>query len=307
MVLHQNKWDRKATRAHVRKLKAKGKEDDTKKPQGQGKRGDWKRGTEEVAKESGESSDDYDEEREDEPEDANENGASLENKKAVGEENNEKDEDKEPERSGTFSRRKVQSNSWRYEEEDEEFPAKGGSHEEEDQAPEPEPDYVSMTIERKGQLKDPEEANKEKFDETFLKEKNELFVSRRGGGHQTQTSSKGKVVKVDRREFEDVTQKIAKQSIADAFRQRFAPKKAKSGVVPGGSRLSEDGRNVDDIDTFLGELNFGDLPSRRTHIEEEGRGAGSREIRSGHGRSYTSDEQKHSKDDDWLDSMLNGR
>lgn len=101
-----------------------------------------------------------------------------------------------------------------------------------------------MTRERRGQLEKPEEALEQDLDEEFLKDLHALG-GRRGGGFD---GGKGKVVKVDRKQFEDVTTKMAKQSTADAFRQRFAPRKAKSRGA------SEGTGGVEDVDSFLGEL-----------------------------------------------------
>ena len=60
--------------------------------------------------------------------------------------------------------------------------------------------------------------------------------------------AKGKVIQVDRRQFQDVNEKIAKQNAADAFRQRFATKKKKLAVH------DADVDGDDDIDSFLGGL-----------------------------------------------------
>lgn len=111
-----------------------------------------------------------------------------------------------------------------------------------------------MTRERKGQLEKPGEALKEDLDEEFLKDLHAQGGTGRGKGRGEDThgggfsGGKGKVVKVDRKQFEDVTTKMAKQSTADAFRQRFAPRKAKSHCA------SEGAGGIEDVDSFLGEL-----------------------------------------------------
>lgn len=111
-----------------------------------------------------------------------------------------------------------------------------------------------MTRERKDQLERPEDALKEDLDEEFLKDLHAQGGTGRGRGGSTYggfSGTKGKVVKVDRKQFEDATTKIAKQSTADAFRRRFASKKAKSRGASGetgGVDLDED------VDSFLGEL-----------------------------------------------------
>lgn len=109
-----------------------------------------------------------------------------------------------------------------------------------------------MTRERKGQLEKPEEALKEDLDEEFLRDLRAQGGRGRGrGGGMHGEGVKGKVVKVDRKQFEDVTTKMAKQSTADAFRQRFAPRKAKSRGASGGTGGADLG---EDVDSFLGEL-----------------------------------------------------
>lgn len=254
-------WDRKATRAHVRKLKVKGKEDDTKKPRVGGNEKEGNSGVvnkQEFPKLPG----GVDEEEDDSEEEKGEEGGKKE-----GEEGESGDEEEGG--GGQFSRRKMQSNAWRYEQEEEEpIPGEGEyleiSHRLkvigtdasiEPEEPEPEPDYVTMTREREGQLKGSEEAPKGDLDEEFLKD---LQAQRSKGGRNAygigSSGAKGNVVKVDRKQFEDVTTKIAKQSTADAFRQRFAPRKAKprggagGGGATGGIDLDED------VDSFLGEL-----------------------------------------------------
>lgn len=101
-------WDRKATRAHVRKLKVKGKEDDTKKTKvGVGK--DDSGGIvnkQEFPKLPGV----LDEDESDDSEEGEE--------QKEGEEGGSGDEHGG---GGQFSRRKMQSNAWRYEQEEEEL------------------------------------------------------------------------------------------------------------------------------------------------------------------------------------------
>ncbi|KAL0631741.1 hypothetical protein Q9L58_009394 [Maublancomyces gigas] len=286
MVLHHNKWDRKATRAHVRKqLGAKVKEDDTKKQPRTGTKEEGGAGVEKKKKEyptlsSGTGGDN-------ENEDDSEEGEGREEEGEGGEEDESGSEHGGGGGGGQFSRRKMQNNAWRYEQEEEEL-APG----EEPEEPEPEPDYVAMTRERKGQLEKPEEALKQDLDEEFLKDLHALGGRRgdaRGGGFD---GGKGKVVRVDRKQFEDVTTKMAKQSTADAFRQRFAPRKAKSRGA------SEGTGGVEDVDSFLGELKLDEIAASY---------AAGRETSGKLGGSRTSEGYGHDKDDDWLDSMLGGR
>jgi hypothetical protein len=118
---------------------------------------------------------------------------------------------------------------------------------------EPEEDYVALTLSRKGgQIKDPEEEaiNTGAIDKEFLDE---------SWGPKGVHNTKGKLVKVDKREFIDVTEKIAKQNTVDAFRARFQSSKTKARAprtVSAGT--SGRGGEEDDLDAFLGELALDD-------------------------------------------------
>lgn len=216
--------------------------------------------------------------------------AAVEKASPGDEEEGEEEEDGREEGKGgggQFVKRKIGSNAWRYEEE-EELPGEGnlkphplsphfclflfpspsrmgltreGCLRTEVEEPPPEPDYVKMTIGRRGELEDPEiaAAPSEGVDEGFL---NESLLTQ-GKRHGEGARGKGRVFKVDRSQFEDVTEKISKQSTADAFRQRFAPRKAKprrggAGQVGiGGVRGEyEETEGAEDVDSFLEELNL---------------------------------------------------
>lgn len=91
------------------------------------------------------------------------------------------------------------------------------------------------------------------LDEEFLKGSLQAQRSLGARGGVYKGNVKGKVVKVDRKQFADVTTKIAKQSSADVFRERFAPRKAKSRVAGSGGTGDD---VLDDVDSFLKELNI---------------------------------------------------
>jgi hypothetical protein len=70
---------------------------------------------------------------------------------------------------------------------------------------------------------------------------------------------KGKIVKVDRSEFVDINEKIAKRNNVEAFRARFEKRKARAprGGVTAEAEL-DDGSRGDDLDGFLQELQLDD-------------------------------------------------
>jgi hypothetical protein len=116
-------------------------------------------------------------------------------------------------------------------------------------AEEPEEDYVALTLSRKGgQIKDTKEEAilTGAVDEAFLNE---------SWGQSGALRTKGKAIKVDKRDFVDVNEKIAKRNNADAFRARFERNKAKTRAPQTmNAEPSSDGGEEDDLDAFLGEL-----------------------------------------------------
>ncbi|CUS11943.1 unnamed protein product [Tuber aestivum] len=323
MVLHKNKWDRKATKAHERKLKAAGKVVDGAKAKGE--RGVGEGGPVPGAPPAGS------EVRGKEKEEAVVGGLS-------GSEDDEQSGSDEGD-SAAFRKRTLQNNAWRYEEE-EEIP--GAVPVTQD----PEPDYARLTVGKEVDLSHPSSTAAknnapppiEDVDEEFLRESFQAsctFASTsvpsgsrarrdgdRDGGDKTR-----KVVRVPRSQFVDVTEKISKQTAAEAFRQRFGTRKAKSRP-----ELEVEGDDDDDLDSFLEGLDrardgvntgtastsgtFTAIPSSVPRMAATGGGvsvlvpggpaAGSREIRSGLGRS-SGPPKKDDKDDEWLDAMLGGR
>jgi len=143
------------------------------------------------------------------------------------------------------------------------------------------------------------------------------------GGDKTR-----RVVRVPKSQFVDVTEKISKQTTAEAFRQRFGTRKAKPRP-----ELEEE-EEEDDLDSFFEELdrardgahcsktvtttsgNTGTFTATSSStpkitpgggVPVPGRlSVGSREISSGLGRS-SGLPNKDDKDDEWLDAMLGGR
>lgn len=121
---------------------------------------------------------------------------------------------------------------------------------------------------------------------------------------------KGNIVKVDRKDFVDVTEKIAKRNNADAFRARFESSKSKAkkraprmaADDTGGGDGDDDG---DDLDAFLGGLELDPKLAGRGKEDDDKQAAAawSREIRPA--MAPPADEVETG--DEWLDQMLGGR
>ncbi|KAF8457945.1 hypothetical protein BGX38DRAFT_1154591 [Terfezia claveryi] len=193
-----------------------------------------------------------------------------------------------------YSRRKIVDNSWRYEEPEEDPYLK--AQEEKDQ--EPEPDYARMTI-GKAQLKDSsdEEHEQDADDADGRRALDEIFI--RDEPTSKRPPTKRKSVLVDRRHFQDIDEKVAKQKAAAAFRQRFALRPQPKAPPPGshpGIDFGGDDEGIGDIDEFLGELKL------KARTPAQGRGSEKTRIpiSGGPGKDLRSEEE----DDEWLDEML---
>ncbi|KAG0135133.1 hypothetical protein HOY82DRAFT_480128 [Tuber indicum] len=250
MVLHKNKWDRKATKAHERKLKAAGKVVD-------GAAAGPVKATEKGVKDGGPvlgaplaGSEVRGKEKEGEPAVGSRSGSEADEQSGSDEGD-----------SAAFRKRTLQNNAWRYEEEEE---VPGAEPVIED----PEHDYVRLTIGKEVDFSHPSSSAAAKnnvplpiedIDEEFLRESFQAsctFTSTsvpsssrarrdkdKDGGDRT-----GRVVRVPKSQFVDVTEKISKQTAAEAFRQRFGTRKAK----PRPELEAEEGE--DDLDSFFEEL-----------------------------------------------------
>ncbi|CCX32885.1 hypothetical protein FPQ18DRAFT_399826 [Pyronema domesticum] len=140
MVLHNDKWHRKAKRTYIRK----------------GGEIEPKKGTVDPTKPAIPTA-------AADPKPGEAPGAPIKDGEAGSEEEQEEEEEEE---DGDYRRRKVGSNAWRYEEEEPEFPLEANP----DEPQEPEIDYVALTLERtKGQLKDEAEVSTS-IDHEFLAE-----------------------------------------------------------------------------------------------------------------------------------------
>ena len=104
-----------------------------------------------------------------------------------------------------------------------------------------------MTI-GKAQLRDSsdEEHEQDADDPDGRRALDEIFIRDKPAGKGP--PAKGKTIQVNRRHFQDIDEKVAKQKAADAFRQRFALRSQPK--APPSDFSDDDG----DIDEFLGEL-----------------------------------------------------
>lgn len=177
----------------------------------------------------------------------------------------EKGEDVEEEEDNIrsqFSRRKLVSNAFRYEDPP---PPPPGS-EELGEPEEPEPDYVALTTSRPSALqaaaeKDAKE-KRETFDYAFLKEMKEAG---KGKGKKKNMSvlegfgmdddeKKKNVVRVDKSEFRELEEKIKKRENVEAFRKRFA--KRDVGSKTRRLRVEEEEEGDEDLDAMLGGAGY---------------------------------------------------
>ena len=183
--------------------------------------------------------------------------------------------------------------------------AQAQAREEEEEKEESEhEDYVALTLAKKGaQWVDPQE---EKIrtgavDEAFLKAS--WAPARTKQPLLSELPKKGNIIKVDRKDFVDVTEKIAKRNNAESFRARFESNKSKAKKRA--PRLAADdagggGEEGDDLDAFLGELELDPkLAARGKGDDKEAR---SREI-----RPAVAPVDEVGTGDEWLDQMLGGR
>ena len=97
------------------------------------------------------------------------------------------------------------------------------------------------------------------LDAAFL---SESWQMQPGQGRVGGIGSKGVVKKVDKKDFVDIAEKIAKQKAVDSFRARFetprsASSRAPKAVLVGKQHSAAAAADDDDnLDAFLGELNL---------------------------------------------------
>ncbi|KAK6349697.1 hypothetical protein TWF696_005976 [Orbilia brochopaga] len=304
MVLHKNKWDRKASKLHEKKLAHK----------------DAKAAAEEkektlaraAAREGSRTSNAASATSSAAPVEASKwpvpsGGAQGETvtpanatataeasvaREATSQSESESDGAGEDEGPSRYSRRKkIASNAWRY---DEPEPEPGQEPEE----VEPEPDYVSLTRDKIQSIEEKEQTREEIID-IWDRESG----VRRGQSHDLDLGPKGNVVKVHRDEFKDVTEKIAKQATADRFRQRFASRKRSARATGENTSTIVDGDDEDELDALIGNMDIkGKSTGQSTEAPQSSRRTTSPEITN----LSTSEKRSGTQhlDDEWLDDML---
>ena len=126
----------------------------------------------------------------------------------------------------------------------------------------PEEDYVALTLRAADQVPDAERDEREQLrcgalDATFLNESWQMQPGQGGIG------SKGVVKKVDKKDFVDIAEKVAKQKAVDSFRARFEAPRSASSRVPKAVLVGKQSGHYsaataddDNLDAFLGELNL---------------------------------------------------
>ncbi|KAF3925659.1 hypothetical protein ABW21_db0208549 [Orbilia brochopaga] len=195
----------------------------------------------------------------------------------------------EDEGASRYSRRKkIASNAWRY---DEPEPEPGQEPEE----VEPEPDYVSLTRDKIQSIEEKEQTREEIIDIW-----DHDSGVRRGQSHDLDFGPKGNVVKVHRDEFKDVTEKIAKQATADRFRQRFASRKRSARATGENSSVGDD---EDELDALIGNMDI----KEKTAGQSAEAPQNSLRITSPEITNLSTSEKRSGTqhlDDEWLDDML---
>ncbi|EPS41223.1 hypothetical protein H072_4887 [Dactylellina haptotyla CBS 200.50] len=184
-------------------------------------------------------------------------------------------------------RKKIASNAWRYEEPE---PEPGEEPEEE----EPEPDYVEITRDKFKEIEEKEQEREEIVDIW------DPDVSARRGRSDLDFGPKGTVVKVNREDFKDVTEKIAKQATADRFRQRFATHKPSA-------RSKDESISFNDYEDELDAL-IGNMDIKGKQLGQSPETAHSSNGTASTGPTAFSSTKKGAGvqhlDDNWLDDML---
>ncbi|KAF3924995.1 hypothetical protein AA313_de0202187 [Arthrobotrys entomopaga] len=289
MVLHKNKWDKKASKLHEKKLAQKDSKavaEEKEKTVARAAARDGSRANHvapatssvvplEAAKwpapggAQGETATS-----------ATPTAAEGEAREATSQSGSESEEGAETSRYGR--RKKIASNAWRYEEPE---PEPG----EEVEEAEPEPDYVTLTREKFHSIEEKEQEREEIIDIW------DEDVSARRGRSDLDFGPKGNVVKVNRGDFKDVNEKIAKQATADRFRQRFASRKPSTKSQDGSMNFNN---HEDELDALIGNM---DIKGKSTDTVESSKDTASKEMNASSTKNTAG--TRH-LDDEWLDDML---
>ncbi|KAK6541639.1 hypothetical protein TWF694_007438 [Orbilia ellipsospora] len=292
MVLHKNKWDKKASKLHEKKLAQKDSKAVAEEKEKTVARAAAREGSRanhvapatssvplEAAKwpapggVQGETATS-----------ATPTAAEGEAREATSQSGSESEEGAETSRYGR--RKKIASNAWRYEEPE---PEPG----EEPEEAEPEPDYVSMTREKFHSIEEKEQEREEIIDIW------DEDVSARRGRSDLDFGPKGNVVKVNRGDFKDVNEKIAKQATADRFRQRFATRKPSAKSKDEGINFNNP---EDELDALIGNMDIKVKPlGKSTETAESSKDTASKEMNASSTKKKAGTQHL---DDEWLDDIL---
>lgn len=162
-------------------------------------------------------------------------------------------------------RKKIASNAWRYDEPEPE-PGEGEGHfslmlrlwgcqvvaepynvKTEPEEVVPEPDYVGLTRDKFQAIEEREQEREEIIDIW------DHDSGVRRGRADMDFAPKGNIVKVNRDDFKDVTEKIAKQATADRFRQRFATRKPAARSKDETINFND---HEDELDQLIGNMDL---------------------------------------------------
>ncbi|KAF3162289.1 hypothetical protein TWF225_002655 [Orbilia oligospora] len=309
MVLHKNKWDKKASKLHEKKLAQKDSKAATEEKEKTLARAAARAGSRTNHVASATSSAPLEASKWPAPGGSSSGGSGVgrssgaqgetantatttvaegEAREPTSQSESESDSAEEGENPSRYSRRKkIASNAWRYEEPE---PEPG----EEPEEVVPEPDYVGLTRDKFQAIEEREQEREEIIDIW------DHDSGVRRGRVDMDLAPKGNIVKVNRDDFKDVTEKIAKQATADRFRQRFATRKTAARSKDETINFND---HEDELDQLIGNMDLkGKHLGQLTETPRSSKNTASTDNTSSTATKTSSGTQH--LDDDWLDDML---
>ncbi|KAK6534707.1 hypothetical protein TWF281_006010 [Arthrobotrys megalospora] len=303
MVLHKNKWDKRASKLHEKKLAQKDSKAAAEEKEKTLARAAARAGSRTNHVASATSPTPLEASKWPAPGGSSSSGGGTQGETAItatatvaeGEDReptsqseSENDDAEEGENPSRYSRRKkIASNAWRY---DEPEPEPG----EEPEEVVPEPDYVGLTRDKFQAIEEREQEREEIIDIW------DHDSGVRRGRADMDFAPKGNIVKVNRDDFKDVTEKIAKQATADRFRQRFATRKPAARSKDETINFND---HEDELDQLIGNMDLkGKHSGPLTETPRSSKNTASTD-NSSSAATKTSSGTQH-LDDGWLDDML---